>query len=114
MGHLDREIVWLGHDNHIKLILKSCGSAVDLSGTTAMTLNFGGQTLTSTNGTDQCMTWNQAGYDTGEAHIHIGSFTSLTAGHFDAVIVVYDPTNASGVVWGDIVPLVIKPEVETP
>jgi len=114
MGHLDREIVWLGHDNESKLILQSSGSAVDLSGATAMTLNFDGRTFTSTNGTDQCMTWNKAGYALGEAHIHIGYLTSITPGNYDGVIVVYDSVSTDGIVWGDIVPLCIKPETETP
>lgn len=114
MGHLDREIVWLGHDNEIKLILKSCGSAVNLSGTTAMTLNFNGMTFLSTSGTHQVLTWNLAGYDTGEAHILGKNITGVTPGNYDGVIVVYDSVSTNGIVWGDIVPICIKPELETP
>lgn len=112
MSNLDREIVWIGHDNEIKIILKSCGSAVDLSGTTKISLNLNDQTLISKNNTASSMSWNQAGYDTGQVNIHIGHITTLVPGIYDASLVVYDSASTEGIVWGDTLPLLVKAEIE--
>lgn len=113
MAHLEREVVWQGHDNEIKIILKSCGSAVDLAASTKITLNFGGQTFISDNDTSSAMSWNKDGYALGELRIHIGKYSSLIPGIYDAQVVVYDLMSPSGIVWGDTLPLVINKSVET-
>lgn len=104
------ETVYLGHSNTIDLILKENNTAVDLSGVVKMTLTFNGQTLESTNSTAD-ITWNQAGYETGEIRLHLGNQSTLSTGIYEAPLVVYESTDTIGVVWGNV-PLRIKEEVE--
>lgn len=114
MSNLEREIVWLGHPgNTIDLRLKSNDSYVDLTSVQSMTLNFGGITLTSTNSTAEVVTWIKPGYLTGEIRINLGSQATLIPGEYDCRIVVYDLGDTAGVVWGDAIPLLVKPEVES-
>lgn len=108
MAQLEREIVWIGHDNENAFILKANGSAVDLSGATAMKLSIDDQVIMSTNSTAQYIVWNQATYQTGETHLLLGGNTSLSPGNFDARLVVYDSLSTDGIVWGDTIPLCIK------
>lgn len=104
------ENVYLGHSNTINLILKSNSTAVDLSGVTSMTLTFNGVLLTSTN-TTESITWNQAGYATGEVRLHLGNQTTLSTGIYEAPLIVYESTDVNGIVWGTM-PLHIIEEVE--
>jgi hypothetical protein len=113
MSNLEREIVWLGHHNTIDLILKSNGTAVDMTNVQTLTLNLGGITLTSTNSTAQTVTWNKAGYATGEIRINLSGQSTLASGEYDCHVVVYDLGDTTGIVWGDSVPLLVKSEIET-
>lgn len=98
-----REVVYLGHSNSIDCILKSNGSAVDLSvlTPTQMTANFGTQVITSTNNATHHILWSQAGYETGEVRLFFGS-TTIGAGDYDVPLIVYSATATNGVVWGKL------------
>jgi hypothetical protein len=99
--HVNTEIVYLGHDNTVDVILKADGVAVDLAPVTSMTLTVGTVLISSDNTAGDPILWVQGGYATGEVHIAIGG-ESITAGVYLAPLVVYDPTNLDGVVWGTI------------
>jgi len=104
-------IVYLGHDNALDYILKADGVAVDLSSVTRMTLTLGSVLIDSDNGDSDPVRWAKSGYATGQFRLVLGGQT-LTAGHYqNAWLVVYDPTNTGGVVFGSI-PIFVIDEVE--
>ncbi len=104
------EIVYLNHDNSIDLILKADGTAVSLSSVTSMTLTFGTKKISSTNQAAEPILWAKSGYATGEVHLVLGGQT-IAAGNYDAPLVVYDPTNTDGIVWGEV-KITVEAEVE--
>jgi len=107
---MEHEIVYLGHDNRIDILLKADGSAVDLSSVTRMTLSFDAVLINSDNGDSDPIQWAKAGYATGEVRISLGS-QQIPAGSYRAPLVVYDPSNPDGIVWGRIV-IQVEAEVE--
>jgi hypothetical protein len=108
---MDTEIIYLGHDNRVDLILKADGVAVDLAPVTRMTLSVGTTLIDSDNGASDAIRWAQSGYATGEVRISAGAVTGLTAGKYRSPLVVYDPTNTDGVVWG-YVPMMVVADPE--
>ncbi len=110
---METEILYLGHNNAINLLMQQDGTAVDLSGTTRATMTFGDIMVESTNGTTQAITWNKAGYDLGELRVSLSSTTLKVApGTYpSAYICLYDSANAAGIVWGGI-PVIVKGQVE--
>ena len=109
------EIVWLGHDNIINLQLKAedaAGDLVaqDLSAVTKITASFGSKLISSEDKAAGLITWDQAGYETGEIRMDIGGET-ITADGYDVPIITYDPSNSDGVVWGEV-SMLVRAEVE--
>jgi len=104
------EIVYLGHDNTIDLLLKQDGTAQDLSGVTKITATFGDTLIESTDAANGPITWAQSGYDTGEIRLALGA-QSIDEGRYMVPIVVYDSGNPNGIVW-DYVSVEVKAEVE--
>jgi len=93
------EVVYLGHDNTIDLLLKADGTAQDLSGVTKITATFKDTLVESTDAANGPITWAQSGYDTGEIRLALGD-QSITPDRYMVPIIVYDATNTEGVVWG--------------
>lgn len=113
---MDREIVYVGHDNTQAYILKKQNEeglmvAQPLAAVTSMTLTIGGKLISSANPTTGPIRWSGAGFDDGEISLVLGDQTGLPPGIHDCPLVVYDPSNADGVVWG-MIPLEIMEEVE--
>jgi len=104
------EIVYLEHDNTIDLLLKADGTAQDLSGVTKITATFGDTLIESTDAANGAITWNQAGYDTGEIRLSLGD-QNVSAGGYGVPIIVYDATNTNGIVW-DTITIIVKADVE--
>ena len=104
------EIVWLGHDNTIDLLLKANGVAQDLASVNKITATFGDKTITSEDHAAGAILWNNDGYDTGEIRLDLGD-QSIDSGGYDVPIVVYDPSNTDGIVWGKI-HVAVRAEVE--
>ena len=97
------EIVYLGHDNTVDLLLKADGEAVDLSSVTRMTLDVDGTTIDSDVSGD-AFDWDTG--TTGKVVLALGD-EELSNGRYTARLVVYDPSNEDGIVWGDF-KLVVK------
>lgn len=95
------ETAYIGLSNTNNFILKQNGSAVDLTSVTKMTLTFGASALESTNSTAS-ITWNKAGYETGEARLHLGNCATISTGVYEAPLIVYDSTWTNGLLWGNI------------
>jgi len=108
---MDKELIYLGHDNSIDIILKSNDTAVDLSGMTVMSLTFGTLSIDSTNNATHAITWNKSGYATGEVRIRLGETTKLHDRYYDAVLTVYDAASTNGIIWGAI-PIKVIPDPE--
>ncbi len=104
------ESVYLGHDNSIDVILKSNGVAVSLSSVTRMTLTLGAKLIDSDNGDADPIRWIKPAYATGEVRLFLGAET-ITEGNYQGVLIVYDPTNPSGIFWARI-PMAVIAEVE--
>jgi len=107
---MNYEIIYLGHDNTINLVLKADGAAQDLSSVTKITASFGDTLVESEDAAAGAITWAQDGYDTGEIRLDLGG-QSITAGKYHVPIVIYDAQNTNGVVWGHIY-AEVKPEIE--
>lgn len=107
---MNPEIVYLGHDNTIDLILKADGTAQDTSAFTKITATFGDTLISSTDHAAGLILWNNSGYATGEIRIDIGT-ESVAAKIYHVPIIVYDATYTTGLVWG-YVDIEVKAEVE--
>ena len=107
MGLFNEELIWLGRDNTIDLVLYSNASAVDLSAVTEMRLSLKNTTviITSTDNVAGIIRWGSTSWGTGEMRIVAGGSTSLTPGRYTGTLVVFDPSNSSGVVWDNNIPI---------
>jgi hypothetical protein len=107
MALFNEELIWLGRDNTIDLVLYSNASAVDLAAVTEMRLSLKNTTviITSTNNTTGIIRWGSTAFATGEIRIVAGGSTVLTPGRYTATLVVFDPSNSSGVVWDNNIPI---------
>jgi len=108
---MSTEIVYLGHDNTVDLILKVDGTAQDLSSVTKITATFDSATIESADKASGAITWDQAGYDTGEIRMALGDETITAKKYYTVWIVTYDPVNSDGIVWGSVC-IIVKSEVE--
>lgn len=107
------DVVYLGHDNLIRLIFTENGEAVNLNSVSKISLTLGGVTIESDNGDSDPIQWNKEGMETGEIVLALGSQTRLKprVNSYDAVFVVYDPSHPHGLVWGST-KISVKGEVE--
>jgi len=102
-----REVVWLGRDNTVDLILKADGSAHDLSSATTIEVVFSGVTLSSTTNSSW-FDWTSEGLTTGEVNLKLGSAgSSISPGTYDAELIVYDSDYTNGIMWGEV-PIIVK------
>jgi len=109
MAATQREQIWIGRDNTIEIILKANGVAQSLSSVTHMEFVISGTTYSSV--TSGYFDWESrgtgSGTTTGWTSLSFGGAPGLTPGTFDAELIVYDPANTSGIVWGEL-PLRIR------
>lgn len=98
------EIIYLGRDNAVALLLKAEGVAVDLSGVTRIDLKIGSTVITSIDRAAGSIRWAQQDYQTGEVRIFPAGITGLEASALKRIgyLVVYDATNEDGLVWGEL------------
>ena len=95
------ERVYLGRDNSIDVVLTANGAPVDLSSVTRMLIEFGSKAVDSQTASG-VFDWSSGG---GVVIIRLGG-QEIAAGEYSARLVVYDPTNTHGIVWGDIMIMV--------
>jgi len=98
------EIVYLGRDNTIDLLLKADGVAQSLEDVTKIDLILDDEDETTISDTDADawpIKWapSETG-TTGKIMLRLGGESGLSAGNYTATLVLYDPTNSNGVVWG--------------
>lgn len=107
---MQQEIVYLNHANTIDLILKRKRASDpapipltngEMDAITRMTLSFGSLLIDSDNGDSDPIRWRKSEYATGEIRLFLGA-EAITAKIYSAPLVVYDPTNPEGVMWGRI------------
>jgi len=91
--------VYKGHDNTINFMLREDGADYDLSSVTTITLTIGTTLFSSTNQPSDELRWQQSGYSRGEVRAALGG-TSITAGTYNAYLIVYSSTYTTGLVWG--------------
>jgi hypothetical protein len=116
MALFNEELIWLGRDNTIDLVLYSNASAVDLTAVTEIRLALKNTTvvIASTDNTTGIIRWGSTSWDTGEIRIVAGGSTLLTPGRYTATLVVFDPSNSSGVVWDNNIPIRVMSDPLTP
>lgn len=107
---MDTEVIYLGHDNRVDLILKASSSAASLAGVTKITMTFDSTLITGSSASSGVITWQGSGYATGEVRAALGA-QSIEPSRYDVPVIVYDSVNTTGLVW-DIVPIRVRPEVE--
>jgi hypothetical protein len=107
---MDTEVVYLGHNNKIDLQLKASSVAQALSSVTAISLTFGNTKIENSSAASGAIIWSSASFSTGQVRLNLGDQT-IAAGKYHAPLIVYDASNASGVVWG-YVPIIIKADPE--
>jgi len=105
------EVVYLGHDNSIDLLLKEDGVAYSLAQTTQINITVGDVKITSTNRDIDPIKWYRSGYQTGEARFFLGDQDIDPGTYRRAWIVVFDYNHQEGIVWGNI-RMTVKAEVE--
>ena len=93
------EIVVLGRDNTVDLLLKTDGDAQPLDAVTRMVLIVGGVTVDSAV-VPAAFDWHTG--TTGKLVLDLGGVSSLTTGLKTATLYVYDPSNTDGIRWGSI------------
>jgi len=95
------ETVYTGRDNTVDLLLKSDGEAQDLSSVTRMRLvDVDGAFDIDSDTSAGAFDWDNG--TTGKVIIAIGG-EGIAAGRYGCRLIVYDPTNDDGIVWGRIV-----------
>lgn len=100
------ETSYLNRDNTVDLQLFDSGVAVDLTSVTRMLLKLTGpaaQTVDS-NVSAGAFDWSAG---SGKLTISLGGET-IVPGTYTATLIVYDPTNASGIVWDEFTLIVEK------
>ena len=111
MALTNEELVWLGRDNSIDLLLYADSTVTDLSAVTEMRLALSGTTIiiTSTDSTAGVIKWGESTYATGEIRIAAGGSPQLTTAmagkKYMGTLVVFDPSNSTGIVWDNDIPL---------
>lgn len=107
MALFNEELIWLGRDNSIDLVLYSDSSAVDLTAVTEMRLSLKNTTviITSTDNGSGLIRWGSTAYETGEIRIIAGGSSVLIPGRYTGTLVVFDPSNSSGIVWDNDIPI---------
>ena len=90
------EVVYLGYDNTIDLLLEADGVAVDLVNVNRAVLTFGAYTIDS-DVTANIFTWTGLGV-TGKMRIKLGG-QSIVSGTYKATLVLYDVINTNGIRW---------------
>lgn len=106
------ELVYLGHDNVISLLLTSNNVAIDLANITKMTIVVGDTLVTSTNQAADPILWNQVGYPTGKVTLKLG-LQDIVAGIYErCYLTIYDVNNPEGIVW-DALKLEVVNNVES-
>jgi len=100
-----REIVYLGRDNTVDLLLKEDGSAKDLSAVTRMIVKQDdGDWEVDYDTYNNAFDWDTG--TTGKVILDLAAALAtegVAAGEYVVRLVVYDPTNTDGLVWGRFV-----------
>ena len=104
-----REAIYLGRDNAIELLLEVGGVVQDLSGVTSgvtcLQVVLGGVTISSIT-SSTLFDWQDwtgtSGTTVGWVKLMLGGATAMTPGNYDAELIVYNPQNTNGILWGTI------------
>jgi hypothetical protein len=100
---MDAEIIYIGsYNNTIDLRLESDGVPISTSSVTRIDANINGIDVSSTNQGSDLIIWDQLGYAEGEVRCRLGPVSGLEPYFGDMYLVVFDPTNPDGVIFGPI------------
>ena len=102
------EVFYLDRDNTIDLLLTADGDPVDLSPVSDVILEIDETTIDSDT-YPNVFTWTGLGV-TGKLVIDLNEAesASLSAGTYQSRLIIVDPSNSDGIVWGEFT-LIIKP-----
>ncbi len=103
---MNENIIYLGKNNFIEIILQEDGVSISLTGVTKIELKIGEIIISSTNEDDDPILWKRDGYEKGEIHFILGK-QKIEAGLYDAFLIIYDPIYVDGFFWGRI-PIIFK------
>jgi len=90
------EIVYLGRDNIISMIIKEDGVAVNLASVTKMQLvDTYGTVFVDSSVNQGSFDWSEGA---GVLHMTLGDAV-VPAGVYAVYLIIFDPTNTNGIVW---------------
>lgn len=95
------ETVYVGNDNSIDIILKEDGVAVDLSGTSRVTLELDSVYDSAVVGWGDNEPFDVT-EGSGKLIMRLGGLGIAAGNYPEAELVVYDPGNLNGIVWGKL------------
>lgn len=105
---MEREIIYLGHDNRIDWQLRADGEAVDLEAVTRMVIEIDTKILDSANlggnGHGNAFYWTTGIPADGVANLFLSlgaaaSAAGVSTGNHNVRLTVYDPDHVAGLVW---------------
>ena len=99
------EKLYLERENTIDLILKADDVPIGTSAITKINAVFDTVTISSTDKAAGEIKWDQGGYETGEIRLDCGGNAELKTqggGTWDVPIIIFDPSNPTGIDWGII------------
>jgi hypothetical protein len=99
------ETIYKNRDNPISVELRSNGVAQAINSVTKITLEFGGETLSSTTATTGAFDYTTYGA-TGRLDMKLGheaSVKTMRSGQYKARLTLFDITYTNGRVWDDLI-----------
>lgn len=108
---MDREVVYIGRDNDIRVLLRQAGvllTTAQMDTITKMELHAGGDFVVSLNETTHPIQWRKVGYQPSEVRFFLRDVT-WPLGALDGTLIVFPTDYPNGIVWGHI-PLELYPE----
>lgn len=114
---MDTEFAYLNHGNTIDLVLMANGAVPSLTGVTRMVLEMASGVSVDSDDTPAAFDWTQtvsaeegalpqaqaAGIAAGDPKLVIKpEGLTITAGTYNARLIVYDASHLTGIVWGRI------------
>ena len=101
---MDREIIYLGRDNSIDVVLYQDGSPKNLTGVTDVKVYISGTTISSA---ASPTLFSGTTSTTGVISMKFGNAAGLSAAFYDAKMIVYHADYTNGILWG-MIPVVVK------
>lgn len=98
------DVVYIGqYNNTLRYRLEGPpGTPLELSNVSRIVANINGVIVNSLNSAGHKILWDKSGYSTGEIRCELGAVPGLREGRASINFVIFDPDNASGLVFSSV------------